>query len=401
MKEMETAELLKGSAKLPKENGPILVIQLGDIGDVVLTLPAIGALGRAFPKRSLVLCVREHARELMEDCPRVHHVLSVNKQGRKFRAELAHQLQFLRNLRGYRCDLAIELRTGTRGAVIALLSGARTRIARYANNRGPRTEDRGQKTACRHPSSVIRHLLSVNGTLWRNRLFTHLVRPTRENIQYAVQHNLNIMAPFGLAEADPRPTISVPERRRRKAEAIFLKARIPQNRPLVAVHPFSLWKYKEWRLSEMAALLDRIQSEYNCNLVITGAPDERKRAKDLIGICNRKPYNLAGETSIGELPAVFAACRLFIGVDTAALHIAAAVGIPTLGIFGPSSWTNWAPRGRDHLVVKKGLPCQPCSRKGCDGSEKSRCLTELTAQDVHTMMEGILDTILVRKPEAH
>ncbi len=373
MKEMETAQLLKGTPKLPKENGPILVIQLGDIGDVVLTLPTIGALGSAFPKRSLVLCVREHARELMEDCPWVHHVLSVNKQRRKFKAELDHQLQFFRALRGHRCDLAIELRTGTRGAVIALLSGARTRIARYAND----------------------------GTLWRNRLFTHLVRPTRENIQYAARHNLNIMAPFGLVETDPRPTISVPERRRRKAEALFLKTRIPQDRPLVAVHPFSLWKYKEWRRSEMAALLDRIQSEYNCNLVITGAPNERKRAKDLIGICNRKPYNLAGETSIGELPAVFGACSLFIGVDTAALHIAAAVGIPTLGIFGPSSWTNWAPRGHDHLVVEKGLPCQPCSQKGCDGSEKSRCLTELTAQEVHTMMEGILDATLVKKPKVH
>ena len=373
MKEMETEKLLKGNPRLPKENGPILVVQLGDIGDVVLTLPAIGALGRAFPKRSLVLCVREHARELMEDCPRVHHVLSVNKQKRKFRAELAHQLQFLRDLRGHRCDLAIELRTGTRGAVIALLSGAHTRIARYAND----------------------------GTLWRNRLFTHLVKPTRENIQYAARHSLNIVAPFGLAEADPRPGISVPERRRRKAEAIMKKARIPQNKPLVAVHPFSLWKYKEWRLSEMAALLDRIQIEYHCNLVVTGAPNERKRAKDLIGICDRKPYNLAGETSIGELPAVFEACSLFIGVDTAALHIAAAVGIPTVGLFGPSSWTNWAPRGRDHLVVKKGLSCQPCSQKGCDGSEKSRCLTELTAQEIYTMMVEILDTTLVGKPEGH
>ncbi len=399
MKEMETAKLLKGNPRLPKETGPILVIQLGDIGDVVLTLPAIGALGRAFPKRSLVLCVREHARELMEDCPWVHHVLSVNKQRRKSRAELDHQLQFLRALRGHRCGLAIELRTGTRGAVIALLSGAHTRIARYANEKEQRAEDRGQRTACRRPSSVIRRLLSVNGTLWRNRLFTHLVRPTRENIQYAAQHNLNIMAPFGLVEADPRPTISVPEHRRRKAEAIMKKARIPQNRPLVAVHPFSLWKYKEWRLSEMAALLDRIQSEYNCNLVITGAPDERKRAKDLIGMCNRKPYNLAGQTSIGELPAVFEVCNLFIGVDTAALHIAAAVGIPTVGIFGPSSWTNWAPRGRDHLVVEKGLPCQPCSQKGCEGSEKSRCLTELTAQEIHTMMAKTLDTTLVRKDE--
>lgn len=358
---------------MPKENGPILLIQLGDIGDVVLTLPAIGVLGRAFPKRSLVVCVREHARELMEDCPSVHHVLSINKQRRKVPEELAHQLQFLRDLRKHRCTLAIELRTGTRGAVIALLSGAHTRIARYAND----------------------------GTLWRNRLFTHLVRPIREHIQYAAQHNLNIMAPFGLTEKGPKPHISVPHDRHEKAETIFRKVQIPRDRPLVAVHPFSLWKYKEWPLSEMADLLDRIQTEYHCNIVITGAPNERPRAKDLIGICNRKPYNLAGKTSIGELPAVFQTCSLFIGVDTAALHIAAAVGIPTAGIFGPSSWTNWAPRGRDHLVVKKDLPCQPCSQKGCEGSENSRCLAELTAREIHTMMKRLLDTTLIRNSEVH
>ncbi|MCG6877935.1 MAG: glycosyltransferase family 9 protein [Deltaproteobacteria bacterium] len=369
---METARLIKGTRDLPVENGPILIIQLGDIGDAVLTLPFVGALSRAFPKRSLVLCVREHARELLEDCPRVHRVLSVNKQKRKLKTELAHQLRFLRDLRRNKCTMAIELRTGTRGAMIALLSGAHTRVARYAND----------------------------GTLWRNRLFTHLVKPTREYCQYAAQHNLNIMAPFGLFEEDPRPHIWVTKHRRRKAKAIFQKARIPEDKPLVAVHPFSLWKYKEWPVSEMASLLDRIQAEYRCNIIVTGAPDERKPAGDLIDRCRYRPYNLAGETSIGELPAVLAACTLFVGVDTAALHIAAAVGTPTVGIFGPSSWTNWAPRGRNHLVVKKGLPCQPCSQKGCEGSERSRCLKELTAKEVYEVMEKILNLTLAREKDA-
>ena len=366
---METTQLLKGIPSLPEEYGPILLIQLGDIGDVVLTLPAIRVLGRAFPKRPLVVCVREHARELMEDCPRVQHVISINKQRRNLSKEMAHQLKFLRTLRKHRCTLAIELRTGTRGAVIALLSGAHTRIARYASD----------------------------GTLWRNRIFTHLVRPTRENIQYAAHHNLNIMVPFGLVEEDPRPNIIIPPWRRKKVESLFRKARIPRDKPLLAVHPFSLWRYKEWRPSEMAALLDRIQTDYQCNIVVTGAPNEKTRAENLISICTRKPYNLAGETSIGELPAVLEACSLFLGVDTAALHIAAAVGIPTVGIFGPSSWTNWAPRGRHHLVVKKGLPCQPCRQKGCGGSENSRCLGELTALEIHAMIKRVLDTALVRK----
>ena len=168
---------------------------------------------------------------------------------------------------------------------------------------------------------------------------------------------------------------------------------------MVAVHPFSLWKYKEWDIAEMARLLDHIQTRYHCNLVVTGAPNERERAADLVGKCREKPYNLAGKTSIGELPAVIQACRLFIGVDTAALHMAAAVGTPTVGIFGPSSWTNWGPRGRDHLMVKKGLLCQPCSQKGCEGSERSRCLEELTAEEVFQRIAKTLKRTLVGKPE--
>ena len=364
--EMETARLIKGTPDLPLENGSILIIQLGDIGDVVLTLPFVEKMSKAFPKRPLVLCVREHARELMEDCPQVHQVLSVDKQKRMLKAEMVHQLQFLGDLRRSKCTMAIELRTGTRGAMIAMLSGARTRVARYAND----------------------------GTLWRNRVFTHLVRPTREYRQYAAQHNLNIMAPFGLSEKEPMPRILVGEHRRRKAKAIFQKAGIPEDKPLVAVHPFSLWKYKEWTASLMASLLDRVQAEYRCNMIVTGAPNERKQAADLINICQYKPCNLAGETSIGELPAVLAACTLFIGVDTAALHIAAAVGIPTVAIFGPSSWMNWAPRGEKHLVVKKGLSCQPCSQKGCEGSEWSRCLETLTAKEVYEGMEKMLNMTL-------
>ncbi len=369
LREMETAKLLKGSAKPLDTKGSILIIQLGDIGDAVLTLPLIESVYQAFPGRPILLCVREHARDLMEDIPHVHQVLSVNKQKRTLKNEMIHQLGFIKALRKHRPAVAIELRTGTRGAVIAGLSGATTRIARYAND----------------------------GTLWRNRLFTHLVRPTREYGQYAAAHHLNIVAPWGFRQKDPKPRIMAGARRRKRAEAIFRKARVPMNKPLVAVHPFSLWRYKEWQVSEMASLLDRIQGEHHLSVLVTGAPNERERARRLVEKCRIKPYNLTGETQIGDMPAVLLACALFIGVDTAALHIAAAVGIPTVGIFGPSSWINWAPRGGNHLIVKKGLACQPCSQKGCDGSESSRCLKELTTNEVYGVIRKMLGEIRLNK----
>jgi len=88
------------------------------------------------------------------------------------------------------------------------------------------------------------------------------------------------------------------------------------------------------------------------------------------------------------LAALIQACQLFIGVDSAGMHIAAAVGTPTVIIFGPSAPASWAPTGNHHAIVQKDLPCVPCRQKGCDGSEVSRCLEELAVDEVWAVVES-------------
>ena len=110
--------------------------------------------------------------------------------------------------------------------------------------------------------------------------------------------------------------------------------------------------------------------------------------------CPRNTYNLAGKTSIGTLAAVFKACKLFIGVDSAGVHIAAAVGLPTVCIFGPSSYIDWAPRGPQHRVVYKDFQCVPCYQKGCGGSGYSRCLEELNLEEVMPIVKSQIGGIL-------
>jgi predicted lipopolysaccharide heptosyltransferase III len=346
--------LVKGNIFHPKPTDRILLIQLGDIGDVVLTMPAIRTLRRHLPDSRLVLCVREHARELAQDCPWADGVISIDKRPRPLGRELVYQAGFLSQVRGPRFDVAIDLRTGTRGAIAALLSGARHRIGRFADQ----------------------------SPYWRNRIFTHLVRPQNEFHQYASAHHLNIIAPFGFRTDDILPFLYLPETRRRKARVILAKAGGPDTGPIIAIHPFSLWQYKEWQAGEWAVLIRHFIEIHGCSIIITGAPSERMRAQAMTRGIGKRVFNLAGRTSIGELPAILKRCDLFIGVDTAALHMAAAVGVPTVGIFGPSSPATWAPRGGRHCVVTKGMSCQPCREKGCQGTEKSRCLDELTAEEV-------------------
>ena len=103
--------------------------------------------------------------------------------------------------------------------------------------------------------------------------------------------------------------------------------------------------------------------------------------------CGSGVFNLAGKTSLGELAAVLKHCHLFIGGDSAGLHIAAAVGTPTISLFGPSSPVSWAPIGEEHEVICKNWECVPCRNKGCQNREWSRCLEELTLEEVQPVVE--------------
>jgi heptosyltransferase-3 len=357
--------LVKGNKLSPRDIRNILLIQLGDIGDVVLSFPCIRALRENFPQANLIVGVRQKAAELIQDCPWADGVISINQDERKWYEKVIYQKNFFFRLRRFNFDMVIDLRTGTRGAILALLSGARQRIGRFADD----------------------------GRLWRNRIFTHLVSPSNELNQYAAEHNINILSPLNLNIKERLPVLSVTHRRRETALSLLRQEKIPLDRPIVALHPFSLWNYKEWGRKEFISLIDYIGRNYNYTVMITGSKEERNRAEAMANRCKTAVFNLAGKTSIGTLPAVFEACKLFIGVDTAALHIAAAIGIPTIGIFGPSSPTNWAPIGDQHTVVFKEMLCLPCRRKGCQDSETSRCLDELTFEEIKETVDGQLKSI--------
>jgi predicted lipopolysaccharide heptosyltransferase III len=358
--------LVKGKPISPKGITRILLIQLGDIGDVVLTTPTMRALRENTPCGEIFVFAREHARELVEDCPWVDGVISVNKDRRNLREEIAYQRDLLAELRSRRFELTIDLRTGTRGAIVSYLSGARVRIGRYSDN----------------------------GTLWRNRLFTHLIRPENELEQYCSLHNLNILAPLGLDVKDTSPALEVTPEKEKSALEILRREKVPPDKPILALHPFSRWSYKEWIIQNYVELINYIGSRYPLSTIITGAPGERDRVDEIVSRSSVDAYNLAGRTSLGELPAVLKKCSLLIGIDSAAIHIAAAVGTPTITIFGPSSPVNWAPRGKQHSVIQKNLPCVPCRQKGCNNTEVSRCLNELGQEEVIPLVANQLNSIV-------
>jgi len=358
--------LVKGDHISKEYISNILLIQLGDIGDVVLSFPCIRALRENFPEANIIVAVREKAKELIEDCQWATDVIFIKEEKRTWVDELKYQKTFFSRLRGFRFDLTIDIKPGERGAILTFLSGAKQKLSFYASD----------------------------GKLWRNRVFTHLMLPQPEPGQHMSRHYLSLLEAYDIRTDHTWPEHHVSQDKLQKARALLKRIGVSPHRVIVALQPFSLWKYKEWGVTEYIQLVKWLISEYHVSVIITGSLDERKRADEIIGKCQMEAYNLAGKTSIGTLAAVFKACKLFIGVDSAGVHIAAAVGIPTVGIFGPSSVSDWAPRGKHHHVVHKAFPCVPCTDKGCQDSEFSRCLKELTLEEVKTVVKSKADGIL-------
>ncbi|HOK07945.1 MAG TPA: glycosyltransferase family 9 protein [Syntrophales bacterium] len=345
--------------------GSVLLIQLGDIGDVVLTLPAVAVVRRCFPVAKMIVAVREKARDLLEGHPWIDAVVGVETGKRNLHEALLHQWRFFSRLRSYRFDLAFDFRTGTRGALMALLSGARERVGFHERGSPP----------------------------WRRLCFHRLYRREYQLGEPVAVFYASLLACHGLtiADEDLKVWLPVSPEREEKVDILLRNLGAAPKEPLAALQPCSLWRYKEWDIRRYTALMERLRARQPWTFVLTGSPEERERIAALQRQCllpENVVINLAGKTDIGDLPALFRRCALFIGPDSAGLHIAAAVGTPTVGIFGPSSPASWAPRGERHAVAAKDFPCVPCRRKGCDDEGGvSKCLEELTVDEVWSVVE--------------
>lgn len=342
----------------------ILLIQLGDIGDVVWMMPTVRAVKETLPASRIYLLLRAGFGSLLEDDPRIEGVFEIKSYPGSLLKRAVSQLKFLRELRSPRFDMAVDMRSGDRGAFMALLSGARRRIAMYYGEGVP---------------------------FWRNHVFTETVRPEfpPEPVR-AYNQTLCIVKKLGFDTDDVVPRLHVSEKNRSRAVALLEQAGILKEPGWITINPFSRWQYKEWGRSKWIEIVDWLWLEKKTASVIVGSPEERRQAEELIRSSKGKAYNLAGRTTLGELAAVLRLSPLHVGVDSAAPHIAAAVGAPTVTIYGPSSWLQWAPISSGHSVVHPDLDCAPCHLKGCNGLGRSRCLEELMPERVKAVIEEAL-----------
>jgi heptosyltransferase-3 len=216
-----------------------------------------------------------------------------------------------------------------------------------------------------------------------------------------VENDLDLVRRFGMDTTDTRLEFAVPEEADGKVERILTDRGVGRGEPFLHVHPTSRWLFKCWKDEAMAETLDRVRGEMGLPVVMTCGPDQREieRARAILGLMKSRPVTLCGETSLKELGAIARRAAAFLGVDSAPMHIAAAVGTPVTALFGPTDERKWRPWTPAAVAVSVRKECRPCERDGCNGSKRSECMEEIEPDLVFAHLSAILNATSCRTAE--
>ncbi len=333
----------------------ILLIKLKQPGDVLVSTPVIGALKAAWPESRVTYLVPKGTEDMVSGHPGLDGLMVVDRRGATWRQTLG----FLRDLRRRRFDLVLELSGGDRGAFYSLVSGARERLG-FA-----------------HPGQPF----------WQRRgCFTRLL-PRPPIRMHMVDQNLAAVRALGIEPVNPCLQFFWDDQVERRVQDLVASLGLT-GRPFAVMHPGAGWRFKCWTPAGYARVIEALERDWGLPVVLTGtkAAHEQELLAEIHQECRVHPPDLSGRLSLKELGALIAKARLFFGMDSAPMHLAAAVNTPAVALFGPSGVFNWGPWGAGHLVIKQDWDCLPCGRDGCEGGKISRCLIELTPEDVLSRM---------------
>ena len=189
--------------------------------------------------------------------------------------------------------------------------------------------------------------------------------------------------------------LSVPEEKRRSADEFLRKSGAPQGALRIAIGAgASYGSAKCWPPSRFADVANRLRSEMDADVILFGTAAEAAVSTAIAAEMCRPPIDLTGQTAIADLPALLSQCHLFIGNDSGAMHVAAAVGLPIVAVFGPTDPFGTAPVTPRCSIVQQKPYCSPCFLRRCPTDH--RCMTAITAQMVEAAARPWLSSAQVQ-----
>jgi heptosyltransferase-2 len=348
---------VRGALPIDKSKIHRILIRVTNwVGDAVMSMPAFEAVRENFPESHITVLARPWVAPLYKSHPAVNEVLPYNR-GCGFLKDSSEFLRVIRLIRALHFDMAVLFQNAFEAALIARLGGIKIRVGYNTDGRGfllSHSVVRGKEVLKLHQVEYYLTLLRAIG--WD--------APTRDPV----------------LRADPEAVARV--------RSLLSSKGIEDKDLLVGLSPGAAYgPAKRWPVERFAAIGDRAIKDWGAKVVVVGNEKEKDLGETLISATSPGAVNFCGMTGLGDALALIKRCRLFVSNDSGLMHVAAALNVPTVAIFGSTDPVATGPRGKNARIVKKDMECSPCLRPECPVGY--RCLLSVQPDDVWRAMEEL------------
>jgi lipopolysaccharide heptosyltransferase II len=340
----------------------ILIIAIGGIGDILRLFPVFSALRKHYPKIELtVVAIFNEDHDVWALLPEegvIEKILHFDVNG--IHKTIFNKLRLIQDLRRENFDLIIDTSRGdgmAPNSIMSFLIGGKYRVGFQNKGIG----------------------------------FLHHIKVPFTDDQYIGAQNLHLLSAIGIRGIHPHIRLQLPQP---NAQTIGVLEKI--RKPIITIHPGAQWNgwQRCWPTQQYAGLIKRITEELDAAVILLGdSRDKELNEKIRIGLDLPNIMNIAGKTSLSEAAHIISYSHLFIGNDSALLHLAAALETPSIGIFGPTSPLQVMPKRSYIRAVYHDLSCRPCYdhqplyENKCSHKE---CLTKLNVEQVMAKVRSMI-----------
>ena len=337
----------------------VLFVRLRSLGDTVLMTPMLAVMSR-LPGWEVGVLIEEAYKGVLQGSPHVDRLFVIDNHPLKWVA----RLKAIQEIRSFEATLAIDLHGGTTGAVFTALSGASERVG----------YQRG-----RH-SYLYNVKIPASHSVWH-----------REHV-HTVEHQLSILKCLGFpVEPVPSPEVPVnPSDLESVRELLIELGLLPRHleEGFILVHPAAAFDTKQWAAEKFASLAARLADDGH-QVVFTVGPGEEALLGRIREV-SPPQVRFVVPMSVERFSSLVSLCRVYIGNDTGATHIAAALGKRIVVIFGSSDSKVWHPWGTEYRLIKSDLSCIPCPGYFCLHYDEPRCIRSIPVEPVLQAVESLL-----------
>lgn len=332
----------------------ILFTRLRSLGDTVLMTPILTVMKRV-PGWQVGVVIETPYEQMLADNSNVDQLFVIDNLPNKWLA----RLKVMRKIRAFRPTVAVDLHGGTTSALLTALSGASKRVG---------------------------YLKSRNAYLYNVQIPNSDKVWERQQV-HTVEHQLSVLKHMGFpVEPIPSPQVHVGVDDQVSIRKML--AGVGVEGDFILIHPAATFDTKQWETSKFSSLANRLV-EQNHQVVVTAGPGEEALLKAIQLDCSSE-VRVVTPLSIRKFSALCSLCNVYVGNDTGATHIVAALGKKIVVVWGSSDFRVWYPWGTEHKLIRSDLPCIPCPGYFCLHYDEPRCIRSISVEPVFEAVQALL-----------